>query len=1247
MRLIMGHRSPSPAAARLIGAVAALLSLQLLSPRGAQAVQVFIDSAYVHQVNPECVVQNTASGVPRFQCPPFTDQLCQAVAPAAKCSTGASPCCPDACNTCGAGGSSLLDTQAQGDASINPLWQGATVGWGNLSNNPRIDSETPGAVNNCVLPAANLIPDGTVLNNVCNYQLYLCASVGYGNTDDGTSSTDIAVDSLEFEIFKFQNGSNPLDPSSTPPQRTFFVDSPGYLVGDCTSDTPAGTVVQTGSGTTEECEGPLGPFCVLWDGSINLNGTFGKTNGEYGFRATVQTNQVGESGNITITAVRAYPSGATNSGDTASCGVDGCIVSQQPITVDVTDIHVVTSSPTTVGVLSPVPVQPYLFQYRLSKDATMYIDIEDPTSGDILRHVLQGVPRVGEGAPEGTLANGDSWNGRADNGDIMAPGVYIARFHANAVDQYGSDPDNPSTCVYGQNGTTTNDGCDHSADTTLQVGLDPLQSTDIRVQPLLQGSTSLAVISYQLSEAATAYIDIYPPGTQFCGDANGDGINALNVNTQIADNANYFTQGGPPKNFIPTLSGSCQTPVPISPLRSIVSQEVSRTPVTMFWNGTDNNNNLVADGDYVFVLYASLPSQNGFAFNGNQADKRIWTSVAKSGFIPVSRGYVGISQLSIASTVIGSSPPVAGLNPFSFSYSLSRDANVSLKIYTANGQNLVKTLVNNQVRPGLFGNVETWTNGLDDNGLIVASGTYLAELTATDPVFTNMVSTTSAFFSMNLFRITDVNATPLLSNTSAVALISYQFSQPMVMGFNVYPPGTIIQSSTSTWPPCASQGPAPTMPCSQIVTAQGGPATPVFQLTGLRVGRLKITDQWDGRDPNGLLVPDGAYPFYLAAQSTQTAEGGIVPFASDQIQGTINIQRGQIVFTEYQVNPTLAQLFESSDTIPLDPFSINYVLTRESSVTIQILNVSNPPTVIRTLFAGQVREGNIALTDVWDGRDDYGNFPPEGFYNVRAIATDVAAQESNLSVSTAQTTISYDPLQIYDVAVTPVQLGSAGSRILYQVSEPMKVSIKIYAPGTSFDLSGNPTPPESQSLVKRIVQVQDPRRQVESDWDGTNLQQALVPDGTYRFRIVASTDINAIDTLTGNVIAPTELADGTLIDDIPVVRNGSLNPQGDFETNSFAYPNPANGPNVTFELYQPEQGVTTLRIYNIAGTLILENDFPESPPSYSAGPITWVWNKTNAFGKPVGRGVYFAVLHFESTLGGKEVLQTVKKLLLP
>ena len=88
-------------------------------------------------------------------------------------------------------------------------------------------------------------------------------------------------------------------------------------------------------------------------------------------------------------------------------------------------------------------------------------------------------------------------------------------FQANTVDQY--------TKLDG----TINGSGDLSQATTRQVALDPLQITDIRVQPLVGGSTSLAVMSYMLTEAATVYIDIYPPGTQFCPSGANTTLNEV------------------------------------------------------------------------------------------------------------------------------------------------------------------------------------------------------------------------------------------------------------------------------------------------------------------------------------------------------------------------------------------------------------------------------------------------------------------------------------------------------------------------------------------------------------------------------------------------------------------------------------------------------------------------------------------------------------------------------------------------
>jgi len=360
--------------------------------------------------------------------------------------------------------------------------------------------------------------------------------------------------------------------------------------------------------------------------------------------------------------------------------------------------------------------------------------------------------------------------------------------------------------------------------------------------------------------------------------------------------------------------------------------------------------------------------------------------------------------------------------------------------------------------------------------------------------------------------------------------------------------------------------------------------------------------------------------------------------------GNITVARGSIIFTQFNVLPDSPELFNSSNSITLHPFTINYALTRQSSVTIQILNTNIPPAVVRTVVAGAVRPAGLLQTDVWDGRNDAGNFPPSGFYLVRAVAEDVASVLS--SGATAQLTIAFDPLRIFDLAITPLRADSGPAVLSYQVSETMKVAIKIYKSGTIFDLAGNPTPPESQSLVKRIVGVRPARTQINDAWDGTDFKFSLLKDGSYKFKIVGSTDMAAIDDNTGNVLNPAALSLDRLIDEIPLVRNASLSPNEDFINNTFNYPNPVTGESTTFQIFPPFRAVVKMKLHTISGELVLDKNFGEVPPAFQAGPVTYVWSKVNSSGNKVARGLYFAVIRVEETEGGKNILQTVKKVLI-
>ena len=954
------------------------------------------------------------------------------------------------------------------------------------------------------------------------------------------------IDDLTFEIFKFGTGANPLDPSSTPPIKTVSL----YNIGRCLSTNNSEyQVLNQFNGTW---------FCTNWDGAYNLNGIFGKTNGQFGFRAKVKTNQVSATaGNISIEQTAAFPG-----------------QNQIPIQVNVTNIHTVRSSPTVVGRITGVAAQPYNILYRLSKDATVSINVYDASvSGTLplVRTIISNTPRTGEGTPDGTLTNGDFWDGRNNSGEIVRPGLYLAQIDAATNDMWA-----PTDMAY---------------PTTIQIALDPLQITDVAVKPLGVSSTDMATISYMLTEAATVYVEIYPPGKTF-----------TSVNT-----------------------------APIGPtagrLRQFVEQKDGRKTQATYWDGRDDNGNPVCDGDYVYAIYAVLPSPAGV---GGQ----IYTKRTMVGTVPVSRGNV-LTFMAPSSTVIGSTQQVAGLDPFYFRYTPIRDAYVSLNIKRMDGgaNSVVRNVVTNEMRFANFSNREIW-DGKDNNGIYVSSGSYLAELITTDPFLcsTQKTSTVTAVIPVHMFRVVDVRATSLMGGTSDMARITFEMSQPMYMKLNIYPVSTVV--NPSVWPPNIA-------------------ATPEYTVEGIRPGRFRITEYWDGRNISGRLVDDGRYPFTLVAYTTGTAQ---VMYATDKVYGYVDVSRGKIIFSMFDVIPSIPTMYNSSDTITLPPYEIEYVVTRQAKVTVQILDNG----VVRsTVTNGEVRDGGIPYQDFWDGKDDNGNFvEPSGDnhqYNVRVMAQDIDAQLA--SMATVQMTINVDPLRIYDVSIVPLTLENAAV-VSYQISEPMKVVTKIFKPGTALPVNSSDDPP--RGLVKRIIGVRPSRTQISEYWDGTDLTLAKVADGNYVFKIYASTVTDAISSITGEISNEMYRVPDIVSSNIPVTRGGTSDLCGDFINETFFATNPYTGSDGWFRIPVIMNGWVSLKVYNIAGDLVYKKNFgdlngPRDGGNNIDGNDRCVtththeacWPKVNSYGRTVAPGVYFAVIRFEATEGTRDVCQTIKKILIP
>ena len=979
-------------------------------------------------------------------------------------------------------------------------------------------------------------------NNVSDYPggcLGLCAQIVCVSTGGY-----FGVNELDFEVFKFVSGGNPLDPASTPPIKTISI----YNIGTCRSSNNNAQVVGSADGV-----GP-GPgahyYCTAWDGSYNLGGIFGKTNGQFGFRVKVKTNETSPTiGNISIEQTAAFPG-----------------QNQIPIQVDVENIHTVRSSPTVVGRITAVAAQPYNILYRLSKDATTTIKIYSAVNvGGFLpltRTLVNHLPRVGEGTPDGTLTNGDFWDGRDNNGEIAPPGVYRAEINAESQDNFTE--------------------IDNAYPYTTTISHDPLQITDVGVKPLGASSTDQAVISYLLTEAATVYVGIYTPDTNF-----------TDVNNVTHD---------------PAFTGTR--------LRLITEQKLGRQSVSTIWDGRDKDGNPVCDGDYIYAIWAELASGNIVIRNQRLA----------IGTMPVARGLV-ISLISPSSTVVGSSPSVAGLDPFYFRYTPTRDALVTMNILKEGSNVPVRHLISRETRFAGFSNREIW-DGKDDYGNYVNDGIYQAELVSEDPYACSQtrITTTTVKTPVNMFRIVDVKTTPLLGGASDTATISFEFSQALFMTLNIYRPTVVLVSSSSAvWPPVVGYD-------------------PVFSVSGMRPSRFKITEYWDGRDTAGTLLGDGRYPFTLVANIPGTNQ-----YAKDKITGYLEVARGQILFTAFDVIPTIPTMYNSSDTVMLPPYEIDYMVTRQSSVTIQILNNYSTPQVMANVVSGEIRDGGIPQRDFWDGKCNTdkcanGEFVPWDSYNVKIIASDIGVNLQ--AVTTVQQTIDVNPLRIFDIAITPHTADSPGV-ISYQVSETMKVATKIFQPNTQISNCLNLTSPcngKSSSLVKMFVGVRPARAQIFEYWDGTDLTLSKVPDGNYAFRIYGSVNTDSISALDGIMSISSGTASDDIIGSIPVA-NGPTKDDVQLAKDIWFAPNPYTGTAGRFHVPIYTNSVLSIKIYNLAGDLIYK--YPGTEILAAGTDKVVYWPRTNIAGKLVAPGVYFAVIRLEGRDGSKGVFQIVKKILVP
>lgn len=882
------------------------------------------------------------------------------------------------------------------------------------------------------------------------------------------------------------------------------------------------------------------PFCTAWDGSYEIDGEFGKSNGQFGFRANVKTKWPGDgvsSGDVEVDHTMAYPG-----------------ENQIPIQVDVTNVHSVRSSSTMVGTTTKVPAQPYDLTYKLSKDASTTIKINDPVDPCDCQYVsgeqsdgtpiMQGYffyqcagathvkdpatkfhftmvneqPRLGEGIPNGVNTNLDSWDGRDDQGIFLPYGNYLVNITASTKDEWTPDGSNQ----------------DISRTVTRQLSLDPLKITDIKETGLAKLSTSYAKIDYVLTEPATVHLMVFAPGTSF------DSV--------------YLPTSYSAEDYV--LNHILQPQTAGLLIAHISEQKQARVNVNTKWDGVCRNQNEdckingrsykfgtpLPDGDYVYVMWAEIPYAQGHLVCVN---KKWWNGVKTykyyNGILPINRGLPEITVGSVGYSTLGSSPTAFGLDPFTFNYSVARDAIVDATIKTvapdltpgATQVYAVRHLLTNEVAVASKQNKFTW-DGIDDEGYQVSPGTYMVEFVAKDNLYPEKQATMTVQFPVDLFRVVDVNTTPLLDEATAQATISYTLSKSMDVVVEIYPQNVTIPTrdcvdanDKDCW--CQYDDDNRLIPVAN--------ATPLKTFTLPKAGEgVTVTEVWDGLDHSVINtsgvkpVADGNYPYRICTRSTQdishwykyssttalfvaqdgddnTVPNHYLDGASDKPTGFVTVARGSIAFNKVLITPSQPTMKYSSETIYLPSYEVGFSTSRSASINIEVISTdvdqclldpNNPVpagTVCRTLstYAYDGVDGYFDPTKIykvyWDGKDSKGNYVKYGSYEIKmsALPYPMPAATPNPMTGDANAglplptifsqVISVNNFQVYDRYVEDITRENPNAKFAYQISVPMKVAIQIFKPGT---MSNRATTAKATGLIDPVTGADVPNDEINN-----------------------------------------------------------------------------------------------------------------------------------------------------------------------
>lgn len=503
-------------------------------------------------------------------------------------------------------------------------------------------------------------------------------------------------------------------------------------------------------------------------------------------------------------------------------------------------------------------------RYTLSENATVTARIYDST-GNVVQTLLNG-------AAKNAGYNSLTWDGKDSGGNYITEGIYSVVI--NAVDNYGKSSGNQSRSFaagyqpiisnadISPNPYNPTDLANNTATISFEIYREDLVTVEI-----LSGSVPVRTIIASQTAAAGVKTVTWD-GKDDAGNLVVDGtyyfqITAVSptVNTFKTIYKNSFSNDkgapivteltttpdpyklgiGTPLTIRYNLSEDATVSIDIyngdNIIRTLAVNQAKKIGSNLAtWDGKDNSNNPVGEGNYKVVVKAVDPfNQKGEA-----------TVTVAAGFLPT---------ISNAGNTPGIFNPTVDMNTNVY-FDISNDASVTVTILK--GYTPVRTILANVLKSA--GTVTVNWDGKDDSSQPVSDGSYTYQIDAASPTVASFKSTNKGdiIVEANNPAFTDISISPSVAKIGTNATFRYTLSEPATI-------------------------------TAQVVNFTGQVVRDFSAETKVSGGFYSMV--WDTRDNSGNLVTTGNYTLKINAtdnfSKTGTAEFafqvGEVPVISNAV----------------------------------------------------------------------------------------------------------------------------------------------------------------------------------------------------------------------------------------------------------------------------------------------------------------------------------------------------------------------------